>query len=77
MLATDKFDSIKYSYGPAVGVSPVDNVWLSLGYNVVGFKDEDFTAAEYTQKGPYIEFRMKFDQRSVRGMLDMISPSNR
>ena len=63
-----------YSFGPSVGVSPVDNVWFSLGYNVIGYKEEDIDAAAYSQKGAYVKFRFKFDQNSARGLLDMISP---
>ena len=67
-------DSTQYAYGPSIGASPVDNVWLSLGYNVAGYKDEDFAAAEYSQKGVYVKFRLKFDQNTARGLLDIISP---
>jgi len=28
------------------------NAWVSAGYNVVGFDDEDFSAANYTADGP-------------------------
>ncbi len=64
-----------YSWGPSVGVSPVDNVWISAGYNVAGFKDDDFEAAEYTRKGVYLQMRIKFDQNTARGLLRRISPS--
>ena len=68
-------NSTQYAYGPSIGVSPLDNVWLSLGYNVTGYKDEDFAAAEYSQQGVYIKFRFKFDQNSARALLDIISPA--
>lgn len=51
-----------YSAGPQVGVTPFDNAWVSLGYNVVGFHDRDFDAARYTAQGPYLRLRFKFDQ---------------
>lgn len=70
-------NTVQYAYGPSVGMSPMDNIWVSLGYNVAGYKDEDFVGAEYAQKGPYLKFRLKFDQNSIRGMLDMISPKAR
>ena len=68
-------DTVSYAYGPSVGVSPVDNVWISLGYNVQGYADRDFTAAEYSQKGAYLKFRFKFDQNTARGLLNKISPA--
>jgi len=56
-------------------VSPVDNIWLSAGYNVEGFKDDDFEAAEYSRKGAYLQLRVKFDQNTAKGLLRRISPS--
>ncbi len=64
-----------YAYGPSIGVSPVDNVWVSLGYNFSGFKDTDFAAAEYSRQGVYLKFRFKFDQNTARGLLDLLSPA--
>lgn len=55
-----------YSFGPATGYSIVDNAWVSLGYNIWGFEDKDFESAAYTSQGPYVRFRMKFDQQSVK-----------
>ena len=64
----------QYSYGPSLGVSPADNVWLTFGWNFSGFSDVDFSAAEYTQRGPFIALRIKFDQNTARGLLNMIAP---
>jgi len=66
--------ALDYSWGPSVGVSPAKNVWLSLGYNVAGFEDRDFAAADYSASGPYLKLRIKFDQHTARGLLDAISP---
>ncbi|MEO1419896.1 MAG: hypothetical protein AAFU66_02950, partial [Pseudomonadota bacterium] len=63
-----------FQYGPNVGVSPAENVWVSLGYNVAGFNDNDFEAAEFSRRGPYIKLRIKFDQHTAKGLLDRISP---
>ncbi len=53
---------MKYSTGISVGWNMTRNIWLSAGYNFDGFEDRDFSAASYTATGPYIRFRMKFDQ---------------
>ncbi len=58
-----------WSYGPSAGFSPDKNVWVSVGWNVKGFEDEDFEAARYTQQGPYIKLRAKFDQNTVKGLV--------
>ena len=55
-----------WSAGPSVGVSPATNVWVSLGFNVLGYTDRDFSASNYTAAGPYLRLRLKFDQESVR-----------
>ena len=74
-VLTSKDTGTAYSWGPSIGVSPVDNVWLSAGYNVDGFKDNDFEAAEYSRKGAYLQLRVKFDQNTASGLLRRISPS--
>ena len=74
-VLTSKTAGTAYSWGPSIGVSPVDNVWISAGYNVDGFKDNDFEAAEYARKGAYLQLRVKFDQDTASGLLRRISPS--
>ncbi|GFO67213.1 hypothetical protein GMLC_07920 [Geomonas limicola] len=54
------------SAGLSVGYNLVENAWLSLGYNFTGFTDKDFSQADYTAQGPYLRFRFKFDQNSVK-----------
>jgi hypothetical protein len=56
------------SLGLSVGVTPFKNGWLSIGYNAVGFQDDDFSELGHTDKGGFIQFRMKFDAESLRGM---------
>lgn len=57
---------LDYSAGASIGVQILTNTWLSAGYNVVGFEDDDFSAANYTAAGPFVKFRVKFDQQTVR-----------
>lgn len=61
-----------WSFGPSVGLTPKENVWVSLGWNVSGFEDEDFEAARYTQQGPYLKIRAKFDQNTVKGLMQSL-----
>ena len=75
MLANSDFSQANYSFGPSIGVAPVDNVWVSLGYNFSGFRDDDFEAAEFSRDGVYLKFRFKFDQDTARGLLRRISPT--
>ncbi|HEY9182873.1 MAG TPA: hypothetical protein VIQ99_06720, partial [Gammaproteobacteria bacterium] len=51
-----------------VGISAARNVWISVGYNFVGFDDENFDASRYTAQGPYVRFRVKVDQELFKDL---------
>ena len=55
-----------YSVGADVGFNLATNMWLSLGYNLTGFYDDDFAAARYSAQGPYLRFAIKADQRTLK-----------
>lgn len=52
----------QYGVGPEVGYLVGDNVWISVGYNLLGFHDEDLSAENYTDHGVFIGMRMQFDE---------------
>lgn len=61
--------------GVDVGFVLAKNVWISVGYNFTGFRDDDFEASRYTAQGPFIKFRMKADQDSFKDLsLDSLRP---
>ncbi|MEO0982782.1 MAG: hypothetical protein AAFX03_09045 [Pseudomonadota bacterium] len=64
-----------FAAGASVGFTPADNVWISLGYNVEGFEDRDFEAAEFTRKGPFVKLRVKFDQNTAGELLRRVAPN--
>jgi hypothetical protein len=59
---------VAWSAGPSVGISPVENMWISVGYNVRGFNDRDFEQARYLRQGAYVTLRLKFDQQSIAAL---------
>lgn len=61
-----------YHSGVSIGHDVADNIWISLGYNFVGFHDSDFSRANYTSKGTFLKFRLKFDQQSVKEGLEWL-----
>ena len=63
---------VDYAFGPIIGFNLATNMWLSLGYNVAGFYDRDFSKADYTARGPYVQFRMKFDQNTITDLNDTL-----
>ncbi|MEL7452160.1 MAG: hypothetical protein AAGJ50_02140, partial [Pseudomonadota bacterium] len=66
-----------FQFGPTIGFSPADNVFVSLGWNIEGFNDRDFEAAEFSRDGPFVKLRVKFDQHTARGLLERIAPRGR
>ncbi|MFQ5596838.1 MAG: hypothetical protein ACE5GK_02190 [Nitrospiria bacterium] len=72
VLHSWKTDQVDYAYGISVGHSFVDNVWVSLGYNLDGFVDRDFAGANYKRKGVFLQFRIKFDQESMKDAIDWL-----
>ncbi len=57
-------NSLSFSYGPEIGITPATNVLLSIGYNVQGYRDRDFSAARNTDQGIYVAARLKLDNDS-------------
>ncbi|MCI0517692.1 MAG: hypothetical protein L0Y45_07655, partial [Woeseiaceae bacterium] len=57
---------IDYGIGLDVGYNVRDNLWLTLGYNVAGFHDSDFSSARYTAQGPYLKIAIKADQQTLK-----------
>ena len=68
-LQSGEMGTFDLSYGVSVGRRLYDNLWVSLGYNFAGFYDEEFSASEYTTRGPFVRVRAKFDQTTVRSLL--------
>lgn len=58
--------STRSSYGVSVGMTPFENGYLELGYNVEGFEDEAFSEHGYTDQGVFVEYRVKIDQDTFR-----------
>ena len=54
------------SLGVSVGMTPFENGYLEVGYNAFGFADEDFSEHGSTDKGLFLEYRVKFDQDTFR-----------
>lgn len=73
-LVSHNSGTVDYAFGPSIGFTPAENIWLSFGWNIEGFVDEDFEGAEYTREGPFLKLRIKFDQDDASGLLNRIIP---
>ncbi len=58
-----------YTYGTQLGYKIEKNSWLGIGYNIKGFKEEDFYSQNQTNQGPYIRIRVKFDQDNLKDIV--------
>jgi hypothetical protein len=58
------------AFGIDVGVAVAQNFSLLIGYNFDGFDDVDFSRAHYTARGPFVQFKLKVDQASLRDLLN-------
>lgn len=61
-------DVHEYALGLDFGVTVARNVWIAVGYNFVGFHDEDFSRNRYTDQGPFIKLRIKADQDTFKSI---------
>jgi uncharacterized repeat protein (TIGR01451 family) len=55
---------ILYSTGFEVGYGAAENLWVSLGYNFKGLKEDKYSRSEYTTQGIYFNFKFKFDEKT-------------
>lgn len=53
-----------FAMGPQIGFSPAKNTLLTLGYNIKGFRDADFSAARHTDQGIYAAVKVKLDSET-------------
>lgn len=60
----DSMGQRQQAYGVEIGHHVMDDLWLSGGYNVIGFFDRDFQGMAETARGMYFRMRYKFDENS-------------
>lgn len=58
--------TVDYGGGLSLGFNLAEDMWISIGYNVEGFHDEDFAAARYTSAGPYLRVTMRAHQDQLK-----------
>lgn len=67
-LLVDRHGGRQYGLGGEIGYRAADNLWLSVGFNVFGYRDSDLAPAEPTARGVFIRLRFKFDENSLTGL---------
>ncbi len=66
-LLVGKGGAKQYAYGIEVGYTVMDNLIVGLGYNWRGFRDDDLTGSDYTNRGWVLNVRYKFDEDLFKG----------
>jgi len=59
----------QFAAGLEAGYQLRKNMWVSGGYNFMGFKERDLAGADATAKGAFVRLRMKFDENTLQGLL--------
>jgi large repetitive protein len=52
--------------GVEAGYLLYSNVWLSAGYNFMGYRDADLAVGSHADKGAYLRLRFKFDEDTFK-----------
>ena len=55
-------DGTQAGVGAEVGYQLVNNLWLSGGVNLLGYRAQDLVGADHTSRGVYLRMRFKFDE---------------
>jgi uncharacterized repeat protein (TIGR01451 family) len=63
LLANSDFKTKDYGFGVEAGFLVATNLRLATGFNFFGYDDQDLLANNYTQRGAYLGFSYKFDER--------------
>ncbi|MGE0552700.1 MAG: hypothetical protein AB7R55_04665, partial [Gemmatimonadales bacterium] len=53
----------RFGLGVELGRRIIDDLRLAVGYNLFGLRDRDIPDTEYTLRGAYVRFDIKFDER--------------
>ncbi len=72
-LFSGLFKTVQYGLGLDLGLRVATNLWLSVGYNFFGFKDDDLAGVNYTNPGFFFRFRYKFDEDLINAAADTLS----
>ena len=62
LLFSSDLRSRQWALGAEIGRVLAKNLWLSVGYNHFGFRDDDLAGESHTSKGVFLRLRYKFDE---------------
>ncbi len=59
--------SSQQGMGGEVGYRVKTNLWVSMGHNLLGYKEADLADEQHTERGTYLRLRFKFDENLLEG----------
>ena len=62
VMFNGNFGSRQSALGAELGYLAMQNLWVSVGYNIFGFRDDELAGEDYTNKGLFLRMRYKFDE---------------
>ena len=67
VLANSTFDWRKQAFGAELGYQLKQNIWISGGYNLLGFYEGDLPGGRDSRQGAFLRLRFKFDEETLKG----------
>ena len=66
LMFSGGFKSRQTALGAELGYLAMQNLWVSVGYNVFGFRDDELAGEDYTNEGLFLRMRYKFDESVLK-----------
>ena len=66
VMFSSSFKSRQTALGAELGYLAMQNLWVSVGYNIFGFRDDELAGEDYTNKGLFLRMRYKFDESLLK-----------
>ena len=66
VMFSGSFKSRQTALGAELGYLAMQNLWVSVGYNVFGFRDDELAGEDYTNQGLFLRMRYKFDESAFK-----------
>jgi len=67
MLTNPTLSTRQQGMGAEIGFQLKQNLWISSGYNFLGFKENDLPGGSDARQGAFVRLRFKFDENILKG----------
>jgi uncharacterized repeat protein (TIGR01451 family) len=67
LLTNSNLSTRQQGLGAEIGFQLKQNLWISSGYNFLGFKENDLPGGTDARQGAFVRLRFKFDENILKG----------